>query len=197
MPARSMQEAALSEEDCWGGDAEGVWRAMSPRARGGLPCYGAPRRLEPSSNHNGFHGVPVMPSFTLKDVPPKLLEDLRRSAAADRRSVTQQVIYLLERALAWCGDAAGSPRAGYPEAVAERVPNVQSPGREPGGRGSRSPEVGGLLGRGRVESDAPADLEAQLAVWRELAGRWVSARPLEEDIDEIVGRRTEGRSVDL
>ena len=139
-----------------------------------------------------------MPSFTLKDVPPKLREDLRRSAAADRRSVTQQVIYLLERALAWSGGAAG-----YPEAVAERVPDMQSPGREPGGRGARSPvvgggpSVGGPLGRGAAESVAPADLEAQLAIWRELAGRWVSERPVEDDIDEIVGRRTEGRSVDL
>ncbi len=39
-----------------------------------------------------------MPSLTLKNVPDELLKALRVSAERDRRSLTQQVIYLLESA---------------------------------------------------------------------------------------------------
>lgn len=77
-----------------------------------------------------------MASLTLKNLPDDLLRALRKAADKDRRSVTQEIIHLLESALAG--------RAGRP------VP--------------RSP-----------------DADAQLAVWRKLAGKW------ESDVDR---RRT-------
>ena len=40
-----------------------------------------------------------MPTITIRDVPVELLERLRQRAKEDRRSLTQQVIYLVERAL--------------------------------------------------------------------------------------------------
>ena len=40
-----------------------------------------------------------MPSLTIKNIPENLLEKLRRKAAADRRSLNQQVLRLLEQAL--------------------------------------------------------------------------------------------------
>ncbi len=40
-----------------------------------------------------------MPSLTLKNIPPPLLETLRQRADEDRRSLTQEVLYLLEQAL--------------------------------------------------------------------------------------------------
>lgn len=40
-----------------------------------------------------------MTALTLKDIPPKLLRSLRAAAESDRRSVTQEIIYLLEVAL--------------------------------------------------------------------------------------------------
>lgn len=40
-----------------------------------------------------------MPSLTLKDIPPALLEQLRARAAQDQRSLNREAIWLLERAL--------------------------------------------------------------------------------------------------
>lgn len=40
-----------------------------------------------------------MASMTLKNIPDSLLDRLRARAAADRRSVTQEMIHLLERSL--------------------------------------------------------------------------------------------------
>lgn len=40
-----------------------------------------------------------MASLTLKDIPPELLDELRSRAARDRRSLTQQVIFVLEQAV--------------------------------------------------------------------------------------------------
>jgi hypothetical protein len=40
-----------------------------------------------------------MASLTLKNLPEPLLRDLRKAADKDRRSLTQQIIYLLERSL--------------------------------------------------------------------------------------------------
>ena len=40
-----------------------------------------------------------MSTMTIRDVPPELLERLKLRAEEDRRSLTQQVIHLLERAL--------------------------------------------------------------------------------------------------
>lgn len=41
-----------------------------------------------------------MASLTLKNIPEPLLERLRERAGADRRSLTQEILYLLEDALA-------------------------------------------------------------------------------------------------
>ena len=40
-----------------------------------------------------------MPSLTLENIPEPLLERLRRRAEADRRSLTQEILHLLEAAL--------------------------------------------------------------------------------------------------
>lgn len=40
-----------------------------------------------------------MTALTLKDLPPKLLRSLRAAAKHDRRSLTQEVIHLLDLAL--------------------------------------------------------------------------------------------------
>ncbi len=40
-----------------------------------------------------------MPSLTIKNIPDPLLERLRFRASRDRRSINQEVLYLLERAL--------------------------------------------------------------------------------------------------
>lgn len=40
-----------------------------------------------------------MASLTIKNIPDELLEQLRQKAAADRRSLNQQILRLLERAL--------------------------------------------------------------------------------------------------
>jgi plasmid stability protein len=40
-----------------------------------------------------------MPSLTIKDIPDEVLAGLRARAAADRRSMSKEAIYLLERAL--------------------------------------------------------------------------------------------------
>jgi plasmid stability protein len=41
-----------------------------------------------------------MSSLTIKDIPDELLEQLRERARDERRSLTQQVLVLLEKALA-------------------------------------------------------------------------------------------------
>jgi len=47
-----------------------------------------------------------MASLTIKNVPDQLLKRLREAAAEQRRSLNQQVIVLLELALAQAGDDA-------------------------------------------------------------------------------------------
>lgn len=49
-----------------------------------------------------------MASLTLKNIPDELLEKLRVLAERERRSITQQVLYMLEQAVALGGDAEGS-----------------------------------------------------------------------------------------
>ena len=41
-----------------------------------------------------------MPSLTLKNIPDELMDELREVAEQERRSITQQVLYMLEQALA-------------------------------------------------------------------------------------------------
>jgi hypothetical protein len=91
-----------------------------------------------------------MASLTLKNVPNGLLERLRKLAQQQRRSVTQQALFLIE---------------------------------------------GGLS-----KTEAAATEQAaltQLAVWRELAGRWESDRAAQEEIDDVYDARTTGREVGL
>ena len=40
-----------------------------------------------------------MPSMTVKNLPPRLLQALRAAAESDRRSLNQEIIYLLEAAV--------------------------------------------------------------------------------------------------
>lgn len=51
-----------------------------------------------------------MPTLVIKSVPAKLHARLKRTAAAHRRSLTQETMYLLEKALA-AEDAAPPPAA--------------------------------------------------------------------------------------
>lgn len=41
-----------------------------------------------------------MPSLTLKNIPDELMDELREVAEQERRSITQQVLYMLVQALA-------------------------------------------------------------------------------------------------
>ena len=41
-----------------------------------------------------------MPSITIKDIPDKLLDRLRRRAQEDKRSINREAIHLLDQALA-------------------------------------------------------------------------------------------------
>jgi len=41
-----------------------------------------------------------VPSLTLKNIPDELLDELREVAEQERRSITQQVLYMLEQAIA-------------------------------------------------------------------------------------------------
>ena len=41
-----------------------------------------------------------MPSLTLKNIPEELMDELREVAEQERRSITQQVLYMLEQAIA-------------------------------------------------------------------------------------------------
>jgi plasmid stability protein len=90
-------------------------------------------------------------SLTLKNLPEGLLRALREAAERDRRSLTQQIIVLLESAL-------------------------------------RS---------GEQPAKASAEVDAQVAAWRELAGRWISEMDPAQEAEHIVERRTKGRRVDF
>jgi plasmid stability protein len=93
-----------------------------------------------------------MASLTLKNLPDALLRDLRKAAARDRRSVTQEIIHLLDAAL-----------------------------------------------RLRVGRLAPrrADVDAQLAAWRKLAGKWESDVDRATEAGQLMKGRTAGREVEF
>lgn len=92
-----------------------------------------------------------MASLTLKNLPDPLLRDLRKAAEKDRRSLTQEIIHLLDAA------------------------------------------VRGRIGR---PSSQP-DLNAQLAAWRKLAGKWESDVDRAREAEQLMKRRTSGREVEL
>jgi len=90
-----------------------------------------------------------MAALTLKNVPERLLEELRQAAASERRSVNQQALYLLETAL------------GHRHLLVHQ------------------------------------DKEQQVAAMRQIAGRWISDKTAQEEIDEIYAARTMGRDIEL
>ena len=51
--------------------------------------------------------------------------------------------------------------------------------------------------RERSRARASQDVEAQLAAWRELAGKWQSDLDPEVEADRIMSARTAGRKVEL
>ena len=92
-----------------------------------------------------------MASLTLKNVPERLLRELRKSAERDRRSLNQEIIHLLEGSL-----------------------------REP-----------------RRSANVQAEVDAQVAAWRKLAGKWQSDVDAATEARRIKRRRSSGRKVDL
>ena len=94
-----------------------------------------------------------MASLTLKNLPEELLAALRAAAGRDRRSLTQEIIHLLDVAL----------------------------------RGDERP----------AERAAGADVEAQVAAWRKLAGKWKSDVDRATETKRLLERRTKGREVEL
>ncbi len=92
-----------------------------------------------------------MASLTLKNLPDDLLRALRKVADKDRRSLTREIIYLLESAL------------GGTERPASRAPGV----------------------------------DAQLAAWRKLAGKWKSDVDRKTEAERLMEGRTSGRKVEL
>jgi plasmid stability protein len=90
-----------------------------------------------------------MASLTLKNLPDDLLTALRKAARRDRRSLTQEIIHLLDSVL-----------------------------------------------RGRA-ARPPAHVEAQLAAWSKLAGKWESDVDHATEAKRILEGRTAGREVDL
>lgn len=93
-----------------------------------------------------------MASLTLKSLPDDLLRALRKAAEKDRRSLTQEIIHLLDAALR--------------SRVARRAPRA-------------------------------ADVDAQLAAWRKLAGQWESDVDRATEAERLMKRRTAGRKVDF
>lgn len=93
-----------------------------------------------------------MASLTIKNLPDALLRDLRKAAEKDRRSLTQEIIHLLDTAL--------------------RLP----------------------VGR---PTPRPADVDAQLAAWRKLAGNWESDVDSATEAKQLLERRTAGRKVEF
>jgi hypothetical protein len=59
---------------------------------------------QPKRMHNEFGGA--MATMTLKNVPPELLDTLKREAARNRRSLNQEALMRLESSLAPAGPPA-------------------------------------------------------------------------------------------
>jgi plasmid stability protein len=93
-----------------------------------------------------------MASLTLRNIPDDLLSALRARADRDRRSLTREIIHLLESAL---------------------------------GKRVQRPPV------------RPSGVDAQLAAWRKLAGKWESDVDRATEDERLMKRRTAGRKVEL
>lgn len=83
-----------------------------------------------------------MASLTLKNIPDPLLDRLRERAASDRRSLTQEIFYLLE------------------EALAGRAPELAALEEEARSQAAAWSE---LAGRWRSDVDTDEEIEAILA----------------------------------
>lgn len=90
-----------------------------------------------------------MASLTLKNIPDSLLERLRARAAADRRSVTQEMIHLLEVSLDAASRTSGAEALAKARAQAEAWERLA----------------------GRWESDRSADEEIRGILSARTAGR--------------------------
>lgn len=78
-----------------------------------------------------------MASLTLKNIPEPVLERLRERAALDRRSLTQEILFLLEEALARPArgatlEEAARTQAGAWSALAGRWRSDRAPAEEVG-----------------------------------------------------------------
>lgn len=93
-----------------------------------------------------------MASLTLKNLPDELLHALRDAAENDRRSLTQEIIFLLDTALRGPIKRSGKPTS---------------------------------------------TVNAQLAVWRKLAGKWRSDVDPSSEAERLLKSRTSGREVDF
>ena len=91
-----------------------------------------------------------MASLTLKNLPDDLLRALRKAASRDRRSVTQEIIHLLDSAL-----------AGHTERTAPRSP------------GADAQLAAWRKLAGKWESDVDRATEAQRLMKRRTSGREV------------------------
>jgi len=63
-----------------------------------------------------------MASFTLKNIPDPLLERLRERAESDRRSLTQEILFLLEEALRGAGGRSRADTEAGPSSASFEVP---------------------------------------------------------------------------
>ena len=93
-----------------------------------------------------------MASITLKNLSDDLLSALRLAAEQDRRSLTQEILHLLD---------------------------------------------GALRLRSREVPRATPDVKAQLAAWRELAGKWESDVDPAVEAEELMRARSPGREVEF
>ena len=117
-----------------------------------------------------------MASLTLKKIPESLHAALREAAAADRRSLNQEIIHLLAVGL-----------------LVERRDD-RSLGRDFVHQHRDAFRT--LAGRSLPDPPVP-DVEAQLAAWRRLAGKWLSDLDERTEANELIAQRSPGREVDL
>lgn len=126
-----------------------------------------------------------MASLTLKDIPDPLLERLRERAESDRRSLTQEILFLLEEALRGAG---GRSRADT-EAQAQADAWARLAGEWPSDR-DKDEEIEEILGsrtRGReLDSGKTA---GGVPITDELVGELVARAEAGHDVDEILQRR--------
>lgn len=71
-----------------------------------------------------------MASITLKNVPDELLDALREAAQRDRRTMTQEILYLLETALCGLPKAVEAPDAKAQVAAWRKLAGKWESGRE-------------------------------------------------------------------